>query len=686
MSERPTLIPGCRRILHGGDYNPDQWLGTPEILDEDFRLMELAGCNAFSVGIFAWTSYEREEGRYDFGWLDRLLDRMARAGHRVMLATPSGAKPAWLSQKYPEVRRVDRHGRREPHAGRHNHCWSSPIYREKVAEIDTRLAERYHAHPALGLWHVSNEYSGECYCDLCLASFHRWLEARYGSIEALNEAWWTSFWSHTFTDFEQIDPRDRSIDALGLDHRRFNTDQVLDFLRWEVAAIRRHSRDVPCTTNLMGTFAPIDYSRLVSAVDLVADDQYPGYSPDDPMLERTVRRVSFKSDLHRCFKPERPWLLLESCPDAPQWKHPVRLKRPGLHQAEMLQALGHGAEGTCYFQWRKGRGGGEKLHGAVVDHVGHEHTRVFRDVAALGACLKKLEPIIGSEARARVALVFDWEARWAFEASEGVKSTRQEYEEVCVDHYSAFARQAVSVDVIDSGRDLSGYALVVLPQLFLLRPGVAARIARFVEQGGVAVATYYTGYVDPSNRCFTGGFPGDGLMDVFGIWNEETDWLTDGVARRVAVTEDGLRRGLEPSYEARGVCAVVHPRGARPLAVYAEDFFRGTPALTEHRLGRGRAFYQATALGGEFLRAFYAQLVDELSVPRALGGELPPGVAVQRRARGEREFLFLQNFSGAAQRLTLPGAYADLLSGDALGQVLELPAWGSTVIASRGGS
>jgi beta-galactosidase len=681
MTTRPLLIPGFRRILHGGDYNPDQWLKVPEVIDEDFRLMQLAGCNTFALGIFAWTSYEREEGVFDFAWLDRIMDRMAEAGHKVVLATPSGAKPAWLSQKYPEVRRVTSQGLREPHAGRHNHCFTSPIYRRKVAEINGRLSERYAAHPALGMWHISNEYSGECYCELCLASFHSWLERRYGSLDALNDAWWTAFWSHTFTRFDQIDPRDLSIDSLKLDWRRFVSDATIDFMQAEIAAVRRFSPAVPVTTNLMGTFPGIDYAKLVAELDLVADDQYPAYSPDSPDLERDVLRVAFKADLHRSFKPDRPWFVMESCPDAPQWRHPVQLKRPRLHQAEMLQALGHGAEGTCYFQWRKGRAGGEKLHGAVVDHVGHPHTRVFASVAELGASYEKLAEIIGSETQSSVAIIYDWEVRWAFEATEGVRSMDDAYAATCVDHYAAFARNGVSVDVVGAACDLSRYKLVVAPQLWMLAPGVAERIADFVSGGGTFVTTYYSGYCDQSNRCLLGGFPGDGLMRVLGVWNEETDWLPAEASRSVVTRHEAADLALAAAYEARDICALVKLEGATSLLDYAADFYAGTPALTRNGYGKGTAYYQAARLGAPFLRDFYGALIEQLGLHRGLGYELPERLGLQRRLRENQEYVFLQNFSAEERVLPLPQAgYADLLEGRDLAHSVRLPPWASTVL------
>ena len=682
MSVRPTLLPGLRELLHGGDYNPDQWLKYPAVLAEDERLLRLSGCNLLSVGVFSWTSYEPTEGRYQFEWLDRTMDMLAKVGARACLATPSAAKPAWLARRYPETRRVNRQGLREEHGHRHNHCWSSPVYREKVALVNRALAERYAGHPALGLWHIGNEYGGHCYCELCVAWFQRFLQEKYGSLAALNDAWWTAFWSHSFTSFEQIDPRDFSIDGMVVDFRAFLSHQIGDFLRWEMAPLRELSPGVPCTTNFMGLYGDNHYAALAQCVDFVADDQYPGYCAEDPELGRKAAAVSFKDDLYRCMKPDRPWMLMESCPDATQWQQPMRLKGPGLHQLEMLQALAHGAEGTCYFQWRKGRGGSEKLHGAVVDHQGSEHTRVFRAVAELSQKYAKLQPVIGSTVRARVALVYDWDVRWGFEASSGPPNQGDAYVRVAVDHYRAFWDRGIAVDVLASDADFSGYDLLVTPQLWLLKPGVVERLSSFVAGGGTWVATHLSGYVDQHNRMLLGGLPGAGLREVLGIWNEEFDALPKAAARRLRSVSDAPE--LPRDCSSHTVCELLHLRGARALAEYAEAFYAGMPAITVNAFGRGHAYYLGTELERPALDHFYGSLCSRLSITGALGtaNPLPPGVTVQRRTTPNQELLFILCFTPQETRLELPeGRYLDLLGDREITGTLSLPPWTSTVLA-----
>ena len=380
-----TVIRNFRRILHGGDYNPDQWLHVPGTVDRDFELMDEAHCNTFSVAIFSWAQLEPEPDRFEFGWLDDIFERCGKSGKKLFLATPSASKPAWLAQRWPDSCRMDRDGTRQRWGVRQNSCFASPGFRERVRLINRKLAERYADHPALGGWHISNEYHGECACELCRNRFYDYLKQRYGTLEKLNQVYWSAFWGHTFTDWKQVEPFDHSMDAAALDWRRFCSDAVVEFFRMEIDAVREFS-DASVTTNMMGLFPTLDYWKFAPLCDFICDDCYPTWYDGD--TEREAAWLSLLHDMHYTML-DKPFVMMESCPGIPNYKPYPKLRRPGEFEREMLLALGHGADGTLYFQWRKGRNNCEKFHGAVVGHDGTDRTMVFRQVAAYGEKLPR---------------------------------------------------------------------------------------------------------------------------------------------------------------------------------------------------------------------------------------------------------------------------------------------------------
>jgi beta-galactosidase len=673
------LIKNFARILHGGDYNPDQWLRQPEILEEDFRLMKVSGCNTFSVGIFAWSRLEPEEGSFDFDWLDRLMDRMAQEGNNVLLATPSGARPLWMAQKYEEVRRVERSGQRQIPQGRHNHCWTSPVYRQKVREINSALAGRYGKHPALKMWHVSNEYGGDCFCPLCLESFRGWLRKKYGDLKVLNNAYWSDFWAHRITDWNQLDPRDGALDAMTLDWARFVSWQVKDFFRWEAAPLRDCSPDIPVLTNLMGFYDGVNYHSLARELDLVAEDSYPAYVETDPALAQRAATVGMKFDMLRCLKGQpRPWFLMESCIDGRQIWASIKLKAPGLHHLEMFQALAHGAEGIMYFQWRKGRGGLEKFHGAVVGHVHAEETRSFQEVRTLGSRLDKVGEIIGSLNRAEVALLLDWESRRAYQTSVGLPE--REDSQALVTHaaeqYRPFWQRGVTVDVLSSEDDFSSYKVVLIPRLYLLPSGLAVRLRHFVEAGGIVVMTALTGMVDEANLCWMDGCPGDGLENLAGVWMEEVDVLAPNESQRVSAAEDNAL-GLSGSWPTGTVCTRLHLRGATPIFRYAEGWMADTPAVTRQKVGSGQVYFLGTDLAEEAAAEFYGAIIRAQGLRGFLPGHLPlpQGVSVQCRVKDGCEYWFLMNFSRLPRQIPLPEPAFDVEQEETFRDLVILSPW-----------
>ena len=670
----PPINPRIPHMLHGGDYNPDQW--PEDIWDEDIRLMKLASCNTMAVGIFSWVNLEPIEGHYDFAWLDKIMDKLLDNDCFAILATPSGARPAWLSQKYPEVLRVRPERLRNLHGTRHNHCMTSPVYRQKTKLINRALAERYKTHPALITWHISNEYSGECHCDLCQDAFRNWLKLKYqNNLDALNHAWWTAFWSHTYTDWSQIEspsPVGEMVqNGLNLDWKRFSNDQTFSFFLNEIEPLRELTPDVPITTNFMGLFSGINYPKFAQYVDVISWDSYPIWHTSSSDWELGAY-TSFIHDQNRSMKNGQPFMLMESAPSISNWQPVPKLKRPGMHKLSSLQAVAHGSDTVQYFQWRKSRGGPEKYHGAVVDHVGHEHTRIFRDVAEVGEILKKLDSVIGTSVQPEVAIIFDWENRWAIDGLQGLGNDRRNYVETAIAHYLPFWKLGIPVDVIAEEAIFTPYKMVIAPMLYMIKPGVAERLTKFVENGGTLVATYWSGIVDENDLCFLGGWPGNGLRKLFGIWDEEIDTLNP--EERVTVKiERGVELGLKDAYTARDYFALIHAEGAQVLATFGNDFFAGRPALTVNNFGNGQAYYVASRNDSQFLDDFFFSLTRKLKLSRNLEVDLPIGVTAQMRTDGENKFLFIMNFNSTQITLNLNDKkYTDLISGTSIKNSLLL--------------
>ncbi|NRY62232.1 beta-galactosidase [Clostridium beijerinckii] len=688
--EFPVLSSKINGFLHGGDYNPDQWLNYPEVLKEDVRLMKLANCNCVSINIFGWSAIEPKEGKYTFDWLDKVMNDMEENNIHVILSTPSGARPAWMSEKYPEVLRVNSDRSKNLHGQRHNHCFTSPVYRKKTYEINKILAERYKDHPALIMWHVSNEYGGECHCGLCQNAFREWLKRKYdNNLDKLNEAWWTGFWSHRFNSWSQIEsPSEKGemfVHGHNLDWKRFVTDQTIDFYKNEIAPIREITSNIPVTANFMGNyprmglFTGLDYWKFAKEVDVATWDNYPAWHNDFESTEDLAANVSFVHDIYRSLKGGQPFLIMESTPSLVNWHDTNKLKRPGMHLLSSMQGVAHGADSVLYFQWRKGRGASEKFHGAVVDHCGHENTRVFREVTEVGEVLKKIKEIQGSIKESEVAIIFDVENLWAIDDAQGLKKYRKGYEESCQAAYKVFWENGISVDIINMDCDISDYKLVIAPMLYMIRANVAERINEFVKTGGTFVTTYFSGIVDENDLCFLGGFPGP-LREVTGIWSEEIDSLYDDEVNYIEFKDDKIKE-LKSQYEVKDYCDLIHVETAKVLGVYKEDFYADMPALTVNNYGVGKAYYISARTGADFNNDFYSSLIKDLNIKSVIEGELPQGVTAQMRSNKNNKYTFIMNFTEEEKKVDLgEEIYFDMLSDEKISGKIILDKYGLKIL------
>lgn len=649
--------PYFNTLLHGGDYNPEQWLHSPEILEKDIEYFKKAHINEVSLGIFSWSVLEPEEGKYNFGWMEEIINRLYDNGISVILATPSGARPKWMADKYPEVLRVDESRHRNLYGQRHNHCYTSPVYREKTRQINIELAKRFGNHPGVIAWHISNEYGGECHCPLCQAEFRKWLEEKYQTIDKLNRAWATTFWSHIYNSFDQIEsPSNRGENALhglNLDWKRFVTDRTVDFVRHEIQAIRDAGSDKPTTINMMYDYQGLNYHKFADIVDFVSWDNYPQWHKKEEYL--TAMDNGMQHDIMRSIQ-KQPFLLMESCPGATNWQPVSKLKKPGMLHAASLQAIAHGSDSVLYFQLRKSQGSSEKFHGAVIDHYGGDDTRTFKEVTEVGASLEVLKEVAGTQTEAEVAVVFDWESRWAMEDAQGPRNEGLYYKEAVEKSYYALRKQGLNVDVIDMEQDIDQYKIVAIPMLYMFRAGFEEKVRAFVAKGGTAIMTYWSGIVDETDLCFLGGTP-HGLLDVFGIRSEEIDALYEQESNYIVpvLKEDcSVKIEFSQNWKCRNLCDIVKVSTAEVLGVYGEDFYAHTPALTKNTYKEGNAYYICADFAQGFYDELYTQIIAQTDIELPIK-DIPDGVEVTTRQSEEYRYIFIQNFNKRPVEIEIKG-------------------------------
>jgi beta-galactosidase len=654
------LAGNVNKILFGGDYNPEQW--SKEIWKEDMRLLTMAGIDVVSVNIFSWASLQPSEEEYNFSVLDDIIKTVSDAGLKICLATSTATHPAWMARKYPEVLRVNSDGSKRKFGDRQNSCPNSKIVRLFSGKLARKLAERYGKHENIIAWHISNEYGGYCYCDNCQNEFRKWLIGRYKTLDALNEAWNTSFWGHTYHDWEDIVSPSHlggewghrpsgSCQIQSIDYRRFYSGSMLEYYLVEANVLKEVTPNIPVTTNLMGTFWDLDYFAWGKHMDFIAWDNYP--SPDS-----SYTRTAMNHALMRGCGGGKPFSLMEQTPSVTNWQPYNSLKRPGVMRLWSYQAVAHGSDTVMFFQMRRSRGCCEKFHGAVIDHCGHENTRVFREVAALGEELKKLgDSFLGSRLKSEVAVLYDWDNWWATSISAG-PTVDMNYPEEIYRYYDALARQNISVDIIGIDTPLDNYKVLFAPVLYMVKPGYAEKLKTFTENGGVLITTYFSGMTDERDLCTLDGYPGE-LRSLCGVWVEETDALLPGKTNGF-VFNDGHLAG---TWKAEMLCDIIHPEGAEVVAVYENDFYAGTPALCRNRFGKGQVWYFGARPETELLGRFTAMICSELKIEPVFPQQ--SGVEATCRIKGEREYTFVLNHNSEEIDIIFPFACRDLLTGRA---------------------
>jgi beta-galactosidase len=619
-------------IWYGGDYNPEQW--PEEIWHEDARLMGEAKVNLVSLGIFSWAKIEPREGEFDFGWLDRVMDTLHAAGVRVDLATATASPPPWLTHRYPEVLPVTEAGVRLAIGSRQQYCPSSPVYRRLAARLTSAIADRYSGHPALEMWHINNEYGchlSRCYCDVSARSFRDWLQRKYGSVDELNSAWGTAFWSQQYSEFAEVQPPRQAPyshnPAQLLDFDRFSSDELLDLYRAEAAIVRAATPNVPVTTNFMGFFKPVDYWSWAAEVDVISDDCYP-----DPVDPESPARAAMAHDLMRSLRGGQPWLLMEQATSAVNWRPRNAAKQPGQMAAGSAQAIARGADGILFFQWRQSVSGAEKFHSGMVPHAG-TNSRVWREVSELGTALETLVDVAGSTVPATVAIVFEWDSWWSIEQPDLPGNLN--YVDGVFAWYQGLFDRNVIVDFVRGGQDLSRYDVVIVPTLFAASTATLSNLAQYGASGGTLVVTYQTGITDERARITADGYLG-ALQETLGIRVEEFAPLaqphrpgaSDAAAPTIAL-EGSLNGSGSLSGSGSLWSEYVHCTDAEVESTFASGPLSGWPAITRS----GRSWYAATLPDGSLIGALLERVLTSSHVRFD-----PADRSVERVVRGEWEF------------------------------------------------
>ena len=664
------------KVVYGGDYNPEQW--PEEIWADDMRLLKEANIDIVTLNVFSWAALQPSEETYDFSKLDKIMEMVRDNGLQVCLATSTGAHPAWMAKKYPDILRTEFNGLKRKFGGRHNSCPNRPTYEKYSVRLAQKIAERYRDYNNIVAWHISNEFGGECYCENCEKAFRVWLKKKYQTIENVNRAWNTAFWGHTFYDWDEIVlpnllsehfEQDRSqFQGITVDYKRFNSESILECYKREYDALKAITPDIPITTNLMGFYKPLDYKMWAKYMDVVSWDNYPS-NEDSPA------QIAMSHDLMRGINGGEPFLLMEQTPSVTNWLPYNALKRPGVMRLWSYQAVAHGSDSVMFFQMRRTVGACEKLHGAVIDHVGTNETRVFREVKALGAELKELgEQTLGAVTDAKAAIYFDWDNWWAIECSAGPNCDLK-YKDEIYNYYQALYKLNIPVDIVGPEDDLGKYQLLIAPILYMTKTGYDEKIRTFVKNGGTFVMTFFSGIADEHDLIVTGGYPGK-LRDIMGIWVEESDALPSGAENHFTY------RGK--AYPAKLLCDLSHLEGAEALSVYEEDFYAQMPAITKNQFGDGRAYYVATRSNEEFYQTLMADICEECGVESLLAPQENLEVTMRRNENGR--FLFLLNHADREQETVMTEAGCGLLEKQeyAAGDVVSVPAKGVQIIRLQG--
>jgi beta-galactosidase len=663
-------------LMLGSAWYPEQW---PENeWENDLARMQQAGLNMVRIGEFAWSSLELAEGRYDLDWMERAVNAAAKHGMVTIIGTPTDTPPAWMTTKYPEILRVGEDGKQLQHGSRRHFSIGSSKYRELCAGIVGQLAQRFGHNPHVIAWQIGNEYTEDSFDDESRERFHRWLEKKYGSLDALNQHWVTAYWSQAYSDWSQIPmTTGRANPGLLLEHKRFVTDTWREFQRNQIEVLRSRveSRQL-ITTNLGGLGWANRFNRQMIAADLdiISWDEYLGSGLFDNARNGTGHLDPIRSgathDLVRGWKQKNYWLL-EMPPGFVDWSATVSnsLDR-GETRAMVWNAVGHGADAVAFWQWRSALNGQEQYHGSLVGPDG-EPVPVYEEIARTGKEFAKAgSALAGTQPVSEVALIHDYDSRWAIDFNPF--SRRYDQMQLLMEYYQTLREPTQAVDIVVPTVGLDRYKLVVAPSLNVVSPELAKHLTDYVERGGHLVLGPRSGMKDGFNALNRERQPGP-LVPTLGGRVEQFYALLQDVPVAGAWGKGAATVWAEWLDKLAPDVEVMLRYGA------GNDWLTGQPAAVRRRVGKGMITYLGATLDPALMASVAKQWITEARITSPVL-PAPAGVKVSRRLGAEREVYVITNFSKAPQDFALPGAMTDVLNGGEVSRV-QLVRYGVAVLS-----
>ncbi len=659
------------KFIYGVDYYPEHWQESQ--WEKDATMMQAAGINFVRLAEFAWVKMEPAEGKFEFAWLDRALKVLNAHGIKVVLGTPTGSPPAWLYAKYPDIAAMDENGVRYRYGSRRNYCIHNPNFIAATQRIVTAMAEHFKDHPGVIGWQIDNELGDpECFDAATRAAFQKWCRTKYKTLDALNKAWGTIFWGHTYLAWPEIPLPWNTLGkaynpSLALDFKRFQSETTHDYLKIHTAILRRVAPKQAITHNAMGMYDNVDYSDLHRSVDFVAWDNY-------PMFEENYANYvgpALAHDLMRGSKNNQNFMVMEQQGGLPGWNiFWGRQAAPGLYRAWAYQGVAHGADGICYFRWRTSRYGTEQYWQGILDQDSYPNAR-YQTAAQTGKELGQLADLLhGSKVVSSVAILVSPDSRWAFKIQPLVKEFN--YNRQMHLYYDAFRRAGINVDVVFPQSDLSAYKIVVVPSLFVVDKPLVEKLTAFVKKGGTLVLNYRTGVKDEHNVVTDQPLPGP-LAELAGIAIHDFDPQTNQEQEMVGA--DGSR------YAVRAWFDIIDPTTARTRATYDKGYYAGKAAVTQNQVGDGSVWYIGTESASTELYSRIAGYIgDQAGISK--GPSLPEGVEFATREKGGKKIFFLINYTEKAQSVRLERAYQNALTGSAEPVEVSIPAFDVKVLTN----